>query len=214
MSFTEGEINEYGFDQEDVKVETTPLKRGGASFKTKDIIFTNGLAYTQKSKGAKIFSWTFFLIGDALVLFGIYLYFYKNEIEALLPLVIIGSIFSLVGFLMIKLTKKITFDKSVGVYYTTKNYNPMALGVEHVKQGKLRDIKHIQVLKELVKTDKSSFYSYEINLVLKDGNRLNVVDHGNLNVIKEQVQGLEVFLGIKVLENDILNQNEQFFGKI
>ena len=88
----------------------------------------------------------------------------------------------------------------------------MNLGVDHTKLGKIKDIKNIQVIKERVRTKNSSFYSYEINLVLKKGERLNVVDHGNLKEIKRQAQELSVFLGKKILGEDILSEVEEGKG--
>ena len=38
-------------------------------------------------------------------------------------------------------------------------------------------------------------YNYELNLVLKDGERINVVDHGNLKKIQDDANTLSNFLG-------------------
>ncbi|RWX50781.1 hypothetical protein VU01_12641, partial [Candidatus Electrothrix marina] len=43
--------------------------------------------------------------------------------------------------------------------------------------------------------NKSSYCSYEINLVLQDGSRINVVDHGKKNRIREDAHALAEFLG-------------------
>ncbi len=42
--------------------------------------------------------------------------------------------------------------------------------------------------------NKSSYYSYELNLVLDDGSRINVVDHGNLDRLRGDAQTLSRFL--------------------
>ena len=42
----------------------------------------------------------------------------------------------------------------------------------------------------------TSFYSYELNLVLADGSRVNVVDHGNLPRIRRDAAMLAGFLGV------------------
>ncbi len=46
-----------------------------------------------------------------------------------------------------------------------------------------------------VSGNKSSYYSYELNLVLNDGSRINVVDHGNLKRLRSDTQTLSQFLG-------------------
>jgi hypothetical protein len=42
--------------------------------------------------------------------------------------------------------------------------------------------------------NKNSYYSYELNLVLDDGSRINVVDHGNLDRLRSDAQTLSRFL--------------------
>ena len=63
---------------------------------------------------------------------------------------------------------------------------------------KLEDIYALQLIAEYVRGNKSSYYSYEMNLVLKDGNRLNVVDHGNQTKLREDAQALATFLKVPV----------------
>ena len=46
--------------------------------------------------------------------------------------------------------------------------------------------------------NKSAYYSYEMNLVLNDGKRLNVVDHGNQAKLREDAQTLATFLNVPV----------------
>ena len=41
---------------------------------------------------------------------------------------------------------------------------------------------------------KSSYYSYELNLVLHDGSRINVVDQGNLKRLRSDANTLSQFL--------------------
>ncbi|MDP6491172.1 MAG: hypothetical protein QGG69_05335 [Kiritimatiellia bacterium] len=52
-----------------------------------------------------------------------------------------------------------------------------------------------QLLSEYCRSDKSSYYSYELNLVLQDGSRINVVDHGNKTKLREDAATLSEFLG-------------------
>jgi hypothetical protein len=46
-----------------------------------------------------------------------------------------------------------------------------------------------------------SFYSYEVNLVLKEGKRLSVVDHPTSFLAKEDAQTLSTFLGVDIWAN-------------
>ena len=52
----------------------------------------------------------------------------------------------------------------------------------------------MQLLSKFVSGSKSSYYSYELNLVLNDGRRINVVDHGDLKRLRSDVKTLSQFL--------------------
>lgn len=83
----------------------------------------------------------------------------------------------------------------------------MVVNIDDIKTiVKLDEIFGIQVIKEYIeskdsKGHKSSYYSYEINLVLMSGKRLNVVDYGNAKSILEDASQLSKFLGVRVLSN-------------
>ena len=69
-------------------------------------------------------------------------------------------------------------------------------------QGKKSfDLKHaeaIQLIREYVRGNKSSYYSYELNLICSDGNRINIVDHGALRKLREDAALLAEYLSIPV----------------
>jgi hypothetical protein len=56
----------------------------------------------------------------------------------------------------------------------------------------------LQLIREYISSAKSSYYSYEINLVIEEGKRVNVVDHGNLEQIRKDAGTLSRFLGCPV----------------
>ena len=62
----------------------------------------------------------------------------------------------------------------------------------------LRDVEAIQLVREYVRGDKSSYYSYELNLVRGDASRLNVTDHGSLRVIRADADLLARYLSMPV----------------
>ena len=59
----------------------------------------------------------------------------------------------------------------------------------------LSEIHALQLLTERVRGDKSSYDSHELNLVLRDGRRLNVVDHGDLDRLRRDAGRLASLLG-------------------
>ena len=69
-------------------------------------------------------------------------------------------------------------------------------------QGKksfdLKTAEAIQLIREYVRGHKSSYYSYELNLVCSDGSRINIVDHGALRKLREDAALLAEYLSIPV----------------
>ena len=59
----------------------------------------------------------------------------------------------------------------------------------------LNDIHALQVLSELCQSNKGPYNSYELNLVLKTGKRISVIDHSHLHKICEEADRLSTFLG-------------------
>ena len=51
---------------------------------------------------------------------------------------------------------------------------------------------------EHVKGGKSDYKSYEMNLVLKDGERILVIDHGDQKQVESDAAMLAVFLNVPV----------------
>jgi len=62
----------------------------------------------------------------------------------------------------------------------------------------LDQIHAIQIVSELCPSGGLPFWSYELNLVLDDGDRLNVVDHAGLPQIREDAETLAEWLGVPV----------------
>ena len=58
----------------------------------------------------------------------------------------------------------------------------------------LAEIYALQILKEYVQSDKGGYYSYEMNLVLADASRINVVDHGDVKRIRREAAMLAAVL--------------------
>jgi len=60
--------------------------------------------------------------------------------------------------------------------------------------AKLEDIHALQLISEYCGGNDGSYYSYELNLVLENGKRINVVDHGNKNKLRKEANNLSAFL--------------------
>jgi hypothetical protein len=107
---------------------------------------------------------------------------------SILPVLVIVCVYWWVG------RKPIVFDRTAG--FTMGN-------VKTAASTPLEDIVGIQILGECVQSTHSgntstTFLSYELNLVLGDASRKNVVDHGHLESLRQDAAMLGGFLNVSV----------------
>jgi hypothetical protein len=88
-------------------------------------------------------------------------------------------------------TEPIVFDRTRGLFWKGRAApRPDVGGCVHLKS-----VHALQVISEY-HGGKGSYTSYELNLVLVDGTRVNVVDHGDLARIRKDGASLAEFLGV------------------
>lgn len=183
-----------------MKTEWTPARGGGTNFRTHKLLKNNSQCLEFKATWfTKLFCGVFFAGGLMFLVFALNGSF-KSSGAASVFVVIFPLVFMGVGAVMYYFfTAPIVFDKRRG-YYCKGRKTP----VKGYSRGQLKnfaaleEIHALQLLREYCRSDKSSYYSYELNLVLKDGRRMNVVDHGNRKQLQEDARMLGVFLGVPV----------------
>lgn len=179
-----------------------PAKRGGTNFRThKRVDIDPHRCEFRATPGIRLFSLLFLVVG-----LGIAIGFWVTRLasgaapelnaETLVPTAF-GLIFVLVGgvFLYNNLTP-IVFDRQKGFFWKGRKAPDQVFNPAEIKTCAALDTVHaLQLLREYCRGNKSSYYSYELNLVLRDGTRLNVIDHGNLKALREDAAQLGAFLG-------------------
>jgi hypothetical protein len=113
----------------------------------------------------------------------------------LIPL-FLSLIFTALGaYLLYTGTSPIVFEKGRGVFWKGRKGPDEAIDSRDTRNFVRLDHVHaVQLIAEYI-SGKSSYYSYELNLVLEDGKRIPVVDYGNLGKIREDARTLALFLG-------------------
>ncbi|MCK4917077.1 MAG: hypothetical protein KAS51_02540 [Candidatus Omnitrophica bacterium] len=178
------------------------IKYGGTHFRTHSIIQSAPYKVEFKASFKAKFLYTFFsLIGfTVMIIFLFYSFENKKFNPEFILHIIISPVLLLVGICVFYFgTRPIIFDKMSG-YFWKGNQNPKEIidksTIKHY--CKISDIHSLQIISEYCSSGKSSFYSYELNLVLNDAKRLNVIDHGNLKKLREDSKILSQFLGIPI----------------
>ena len=175
-------------------VSWKPLKKGGANFKTHHLVETSpGRLEYKATTFYKIMPYIFIVIG---LIAGGALFSSSSYIFGLA----FGLIFMGAGsFIARQAHKPIVFDKGEGSFWKGKLSPRDVLNMSEIKTyANLDDIEALQVIDEVVRSDKSTYHSYEINLVLKTGERVNVVDYGNKKAINEDLQVLRNYLNVSI----------------
>jgi len=181
-------------------VNKYPLKPGGASFRTHKLVqVSSSKIVYQLSIYAIIFCSIFIFVGIGISLFfGFYKKIQITDIENFENWIsfVIGLVFMITGFVILYLTgKPRVFDKTSGYFYKsfTSNNKKDNKNVVHLKT-----IVALQIIGEYIDSDNGGYKSFELNLVLDNSKRINVVDHGKLKSIIKDAKILSEFLNTPI----------------
>ncbi len=189
-------------------VDWSPLKRGGTNFRTHKLVSVDlDTVVFKPSTGAIIFYFAFLLFGIIPSSIGFWQFVnhgFRFSTDVLVPFGF-GAVFGTVGLFLFGFgTRPIVFDKRRGYFWKGRKDPDEVWSKDELKHFcELKNIQGLQIITELVKGDKGSFNSYELNLVLKDGSRMNVIDHGNEAALRQDADGLAEFLGVEILERPV-----------
>ena len=177
-----------------------PAKGGGTNFRTHKLINVNPYRIEFRATiGAKIFYLIFLFLGLGLIIAFAISTFTSKELsinpEMLIPIGI-GLVFAVVGGSMLYFgTAPIVFDKRLNCFWKGRKTPGNMLNRSSMKNFlEFQNIHSLQIIPEYCRGNKSSFYSYELNIVMKDGNRINVIDHGNLKKLRKDAASISAFL--------------------
>lgn len=177
-----------------MKTQWTPAKGGGSSSSTHEFVsFEPNRVEFKATTGAKIF----YLVFGAIGLFTLIMFNFTFDNSEKIIVSIMSLPFILVSvFLYYYGTMPIVFDRRSGYFWKGWKSPEQISNKSSIKYLTLLDNIHaLQLISEHCHSKNSSFYSYELNLVLENGERINVIDHGNLKKIKKDIVSLSNFLG-------------------
>ncbi|MEN7551630.1 hypothetical protein AAG747_27190 [Rapidithrix thailandica] len=173
------------------------LKSGGSNFVTHKVKQVSPHVLKVKRTSAfKAFGWGFLLIGLNYLFFHFYgefqegTLFTQGILKTSQQFFTNGGPFFLIGLVILfTLNPPSIFDKRKGTFQK---------GAEVVP---LPEIYAVQLISGFVQgsgRNSGSFFSHELNLVLKDGSRINVMDHGGKGHIKKDALAIGKFLQVPV----------------
>lgn len=191
------------------ETDWSPLQSGGTNFKT---TFLKQVArhrmQTYRASGMRLITGAMLLCG--LGGFGMlgYNLFGSNRFswEIVLPVCVL-TIFGAIGVALLYFPRPRIFDKQIGWFWQGSPRLKQSSKVSQQKNAcQLDQIKALQMIDEYITSSDSdghtsNYHSYELNLVLDDGSRLNVMDHGDKDSLLADANTLSEFLGVPVLQS-------------
>ncbi|CCO46553.1 conserved hypothetical protein [Vibrio nigripulchritudo SOn1] len=111
-------------------------------------------------------------------------------------LLVWGGMFSAFGLRTLTRNRKVIFDKSCGLYYFGFKQDVYDK-IDPTEQGNLKDIHAIQLVRELMGGERK-YVSHELNLIFRNGERLNVMDHAKKDAIEDAAMRLGEFLDVPI----------------
>lgn len=191
-----------------IRTAWTPLKRGGSNYRSHRLV--RATPYRLEFRAAPealLLNLVFIFGGFAAAVLMLYSRLaggaLRPDVETIVPIVfsiVFGIVFAGSGLAMLYYsTIPVVFDKMRGICWKGRGGPPSsagAFGRESLKTfTDLGNIHALQIISELCSSRNGSYYSYELNLILKDGQRINVTDHGKLDKLRADAMTLAQFLG-------------------
>ena len=168
-------------------LDWSPLVPGGAAFKTHRLVVP-AATRIELHPSAQARTLVGLFVTGALIACGFVAWGIVAEDFAM---VVVAGPFALIfgGFsfyLHRLLDNRRYFDAARGQYWREPKSELVSLS----------SIRGLQITPEEISGGESDFTAYELNLVLDDGRRVNVLDHGNLEQLHDHAQQLAAFLRV------------------
>lgn len=204
-------FNNYisSIDEEIVKNSSfIPLKRGWTNIKSHDLIIENNWNYLFKVKWffPEAFLGIFFIpIITTIIILYSKNFEVNNMFWEFLWLIIYSIIFSWLAWLIFySLHRSYIFDFQNWYFYDTIYTQKLFEFLRDEKYKNkiisLKEIQALQIISERVHGKNTTYTSYELNMILKNSSRVNIIDHWNLEEIRKNASELANKLWVKVYD--------------
>jgi hypothetical protein len=183
-----------------VRTSWDPLARGGTNFKTRDLVAvgTDRVEFPA-TWGMRIFAAVFAGLGLVVIAVGIGVS-EEAGVGTTLAIFGFGVVFTAIAIAVWRSgTAPIVFDRKEGAFWRGRA-PPAGAGPDAVRTdcAPLTDIRALQIIEERLSAKGGSFRSYELNLVLCDARRVNVLDHGDYAALRRDADTIAAFLDCPV----------------
>jgi hypothetical protein len=175
-----------------LQIGWTPAKQGGAATRTHRYrVVGSERAEFRVAFGVRFLSLFVLAVGGSIGTYGAL----HREDPRWWVQILFGVVFVAAGIAIWLQCRSVVFDRQLGWYYEGRK--PASPGGS--RGILLSQIHALQIVGEYCSTGKGGTYrSFELNLVLKDGTRHNVIDHAAQLHVRADAHRLGQFLGVPV----------------
>jgi len=182
-----------------LKIDWSSAKRGGTNFQTRELIKITPYRVEFRATKFALFLYSAFFLGGIGTLIVTSFIKYRSHqwvfnLDDLAPMLIAVAFLIAGNILLYFGMRPIIFDKMKSAFWKGRKSPAQVHDPKLIKDFvRFSDIHALQLISEYIRA-KNSYYSYELNIIKKDGTRVNVVDHGNKTKLKQDARNLAMFL--------------------
>ena len=183
--------------QKNMKIKDTPidlnkaLLQKGPKFRSHRVIIDEKVAKLKPTISSLLFCVVYIVVGSFLITLAVMVYVNNNQIDFALFLSGFGIAILTFGLtLIMPFVKQVTFDKNRGTF---KNNIDRAVKIENIVS--------LQVINKMITSKHGiSYPCYELNMLTKNGRRINILNHNDFNQLKSDAEKLAVFLSVELID--------------
>jgi hypothetical protein len=185
-----------------LKVSWNAFNASSTNFKNQAIDVSDDKIRIKQPKKMDQLTALFLAPGIATFLYGLSDFFSGDWLFGFF-MILLGSVLGGIGFNLLKKTSNdFTLDLTKGTYHVGNHLDEVSQRDRFVN-GYIKDIHALQILKERIasssKDGKSkSHNNYEVNIVLKDGERINIMEHQHIEYVNSYAVKLSGILGVSI----------------
>ncbi len=185
------DFSDYNLDSIGQQISWEPNYNGGANFMISELIQVNPNLIKIKSTNAfKMFIWLFLLLAINFTFFELYELYLQGKLFNLSFIELLKSI---------PIVSVVLFTVSIATYFSFSSKSTFNKDTQLFKNTSFKDIYAIQLLSKSIKgKNHIGYVTYELNLVLTNGNRVYIMDNNNRSIIESDAVLLGKFLAIPI----------------
>lgn len=167
------------------------LIKDGPKFLSHTVVIKGDTAYLRPTISSMLFCFIYIIVGVFLVALASYIMFVTGKLDLAIFVGGFGIAIGTFGITLIQpFLKRARFDRGKGVFDNGSDRNV-----------KLGQILSLQINNKVVKRKQAlNYHCYELNLLTKNGRRINVLNHNCVNQILIDAELLKNFLKIEVAD--------------